>query len=99
MAKKIKEVINDASSSPVTVILGHFRTKDKELYSQAIQQQNQYLTNHRNIGLVGITMESMLKYPISDDIGNTWPNLRTVLLSQDGIHSVNKTKRVIVFNV
>ena len=51
------------------------------------------MTNHRNIGIVGIANEVMYNHQVNDGDGNTWPSLAAALMAFPGIQAVNGISR------
>jgi hypothetical protein len=60
------------------------------VYAQLLGKQNDYMQNHRNISLAGITDKMMTKALTKQD-----DSFREMLQEQPGVYRVDRTQRIL----
>jgi hypothetical protein len=66
------------------------RSEDPQTYLQLLGKQNEYMENHRNISIAGLSWNKMQNPVQIDQVHKSFPDL---LLKQPGVHRVDCTRR------
>jgi hypothetical protein len=65
-----------------------------EVYASTLSAHNDYLANHRNISVAGLSANAMDAHPIITSHGDHFPTMRDTILSLEGVSQVYRTKRI-----
>ena len=89
----IQYLLNSIKEPKIQVILRSFKYSDPELFAQALNQQNYYVNQHRNVPVAGISVEAMLKHKVTCD-GTEWNSAKEAILAVNGVTAAHHSKRI-----
>jgi hypothetical protein len=78
----------------LAVVPRDFKYNQPDIYAKLLSAQNDYLEQHRNIGLVAIPDDAMHLQKVKDIDGKEWKSLYDALSQAPGIVAVHRSKRV-----
>jgi hypothetical protein len=80
---------------PLAVVPRDFKYNQPDIYAKLLSAQNDYLEQHRNIGLVAIPNDAMHLQKVKDIDGKEWKSMYDALSQAQGVVAVHhRSKRV-----
>jgi hypothetical protein len=88
------EASTENKTRPLAVIPSEFKYNQPDTYAKLLSAQNDYLEQHRNIGLVAILNDAMNLQKVTDIDGKEWQSLHAAICQAPGVAAVHRSKRI-----
>jgi hypothetical protein len=95
-ATAIKYLLEESSENEnrhLDLVPRDFKYNQPDIYAKLLSTQNDYLEQHRNIGLVTITTDAMHHQKVKDVEGKEWKSMYDALSTGPDIAQINASKR------
>jgi hypothetical protein len=94
LMKYLFQISSTLNGRKLQIVPRDFKFNHPAIYGKILNKQNDYLENHRNIGIVAIPCEAM-EHCITDLNGKTWKTLKDAILAVEGVSHVHACKRTL----
>jgi hypothetical protein len=88
------EASSENKTRPLAVVPRDFKYNQPDTYAKLLSAQNNYLEQHRNIGLVAIPDDAMNHQKVKDIDGKEWKSMCDALRQAPGVAAVHRSKRI-----
>jgi hypothetical protein len=79
---------------PLAVVPRDFKYNQLDIYAKLLSAQNDYLEQHRNIGLIAIPEDVMNLQKVKDINGKEWKSMYETICNAPGGAAVHRSKRI-----
>jgi hypothetical protein len=79
---------------PLAVVPCEFKYNQPDTYAKLLSTQNDYLEQHRNIGLVAIPNDAMNLQKVKDIDGKEWKSMYAAICQAPGVAAVHRSKHI-----
>jgi hypothetical protein len=83
------EASTNNKTRPLAVVPRDFKYNQPDIYAQLLSAQNDYLEQHRNIGLVAIPNDAMHKQKVKDICGKEWKSMHDAIRQAPDVAAVH----------
>jgi hypothetical protein len=90
-AKLMKYLVEGMATldySNIELVSRNLKFTMPEVYASTLSAHNDYLANHRNISVAGLSADAMDAQPVITSHGDHFPTMRDAVLSLEGVSQV-----------